>query len=91
MVPRSGFAPEAAASPSPGGALPQPRAPQAPRITARVSQYFKDNGIANGRLNHNRPSAYFLAEQVRLLPQLSTGTLDRATEVFKRVNACLKD
>ena len=62
---------------------------QAPRITARVEQYFKDNDVANGRLNHYRPSAYFLSEQVRLLPGLSRGTLDRATEMFKRVNACL--
>lgn len=64
---------------------------QAPRITARVEQYFKDNGIASGRLNHYKPSAYLLTEQVKLLPQLSTGTLDRAAEMFKRVNACLKD
>ena len=64
-------------------------ASKAPRITARVEQYFKDNDIANGRLNHYKPSAYFLSEQVKLLPGLSAGTLDRAAETFKRVNACL--
>lgn len=62
---------------------------KAPRITARVEQHFKDNGIGSGHLNHYRPSAYFLSEQVKLLPTLSTGTLDRAAEMFKRVNACL--
>jgi hypothetical protein len=72
-----------------GGIKPSHLASQAPRITARVEQYFKDNSIANGRLNHYKPSAYFLTEQVALLPTLSSGTLDRAAEMFKRVNACL--
>ncbi|WP_328321809.1 AAA family ATPase [Kribbella sp. NBC_00382] len=62
---------------------------QAPRITARVEHYFKANSVAGGRLNHYRPSAYFLSEQSKLLPGLSSGTLDRASELFKRVNACL--
>lgn len=62
---------------------------QAPRITVRVEQYFKDNNIANGRLNHYRPSAYFLTEQTKVLSDLSSATLDRAAEMFKRVNACL--
>lgn len=72
-----------------GGIKVSELASRAPRVTARVEQYFKDNGIANGRLNHYKPSAYFLTEQVKLLPTLSNGTLDRATEMFKRINACL--
>ena len=36
-----------------------------------------------------RPSAYFLTEQAKLLPILSTRTLDRVSEMFKRLNACL--
>lgn len=72
-----------------GGIKVSDLASQAPRITARVEQYFKDNSIANGRLNHYKPSAYFLTEQVKHLPTLSSGTLDRATEMFKRVNDCL--
>lgn len=62
---------------------------KAPRVTARVEQHFKDNSIGNGRLNHYKPSAYFLSNQATLLPSLSKGTLDRAAEMFERVNACL--
>ena len=62
---------------------------QAPRITARLEQHFKDNNIANGRLDHYKPAAHFLTEQAQLLPTLSTGTLARAAEMFERVNACL--
>jgi hypothetical protein len=63
---------------------------QVPRITAKIEQYFKDNGIANGKLSHYHPSMYFLQEQATLVPKLDAATRERASEMFDRVNACLK-
>lgn len=63
---------------------------KAPRITARVEDHFKEKGIAGGRLNHYRPSAYFLREQGSQLPRLNGATLDRASNMFSRVNECIE-
>lgn len=59
------------------------------RIVGRVEQHFKENGIAGGRLNHYKPSAYFLREQVKMLPKLNESTLQAASDLFDRVNALL--
>lgn len=59
------------------------------RMTARVERHFQENGIAGGRLNHYKPSAYFLREQASLLPNLSAATLERASQTFDRINALL--
>lgn len=62
---------------------------QAPRITARVEQYFRDNNIANGKLNHYRPAAHLLREQTSLVPKIDKDTLQRAEALFKRLNSLL--
>lgn len=59
------------------------------RIISRVDQHFKETGIAGGRLNHYKPSAYFLREQVKLLPKLTDSTLQAASDLFDRINALL--
>jgi hypothetical protein len=61
-----------------------------PRITARTEQYFKDNGIARGRLDRFHLASYFLREQQTLLPKLAPATLERAAKMFERVNSCLR-
>jgi predicted ATPase len=59
------------------------------RIVGRVEQHFKENGIAGGRLNHYKPSAYLLREQVKMLPKLNESTLQAASDLFDYVNALL--
>jgi hypothetical protein len=61
-----------------------------PRLTARTEQYFKDNDIAEGRLDRYRLASYFLREQQTLLPNLAPATLERSAKMFDRINACLK-
>jgi hypothetical protein len=60
-----------------------------PRISARVSQYFKDNDVGSGTLDRYRLAAYFLREQHNLLPDMSPATLRRAAKLFERINDCL--
>ncbi len=62
---------------------------KAPRITARIEQHLCDNDIANGRLNHYRPAAHLLREQVALIPKIDKDTLQRADALFKRLNSLL--
>jgi predicted ATPase len=62
---------------------------QAPRITARIEQHFRDSNIANGKLNHYRPAERLLREQTTLVPKISKDTLQRADALFKRVNGLL--
>lgn len=62
---------------------------KAPRITARIEQHFRDNGIANGKLNHYRPAAHLLREQVALIHKINQGTLQRYDTLFKRLNNLL--
>jgi hypothetical protein len=60
-----------------------------PRITAKAEAFFKDNDIAQGRLDRYKVAYYFLREQADLLPKLSASTLDRTAKMFERVNSCL--
>ena len=62
---------------------------KAPRITARIEQHLRENGIANGRLNHYRPAAHLLREQTDLIPKIDKDTLQRADALFKRLNSLL--
>lgn len=62
---------------------------KAPRITARIEQYFRDNGIANGKLNHYRPAAHLLRQQTDLVPKIDKDTLQRASALFERLNGLL--
>jgi energy-coupling factor transporter ATP-binding protein EcfA2 len=60
-----------------------------PRIVRRVEKYFADNSVGTGNFNHYRPAAYFLTEQVKLVPKLNQATLDRAEALSSAVNALL--
>lgn len=74
----------------PGGQVkPADLKSRLPRITARVSQYLKDNGLGVSSLDRYRVAAYLLREQQALLPQLNTATLRRAAKLFARINDCL--
>ncbi|HSX66182.1 ATP-dependent nuclease [Nocardioides sp.] len=59
------------------------------RIVARVEKHFQEHRIAGGALNHYKPSAYLLREQVTLLPKLSDTTLVKASALFDRINALI--
>lgn len=61
--------------------------PAGPRITKRIELYFAQNGL--GRLSHYKPSAYFQREEATLLSRLSEGTIERAVELFRRINKTL--
>jgi hypothetical protein len=62
---------------------------QAPRVTVRVEQHFKENSIGNGRLNHYRPAAHLLREQTTFLPKIDQATVQHADTLFRRLNALL--
>lgn len=62
---------------------------KAPRVTARIEQHFREKNIANGKLNHYRPAAHLLREQVALLPKIDKDTLKRAEALFIRLNGLL--
>jgi energy-coupling factor transporter ATP-binding protein EcfA2 len=62
--------------------------PQDSRLTRRVERYFADNGL--GRPSHYRPAAYFQRNQATLLPKLSAATLERAADLFSRINKTLQ-
>ena len=62
---------------------------QAPRITARVEQHFREHDIAGGRLNHYRPAAHLLRQQVDLIPKISAEAVQRAYDLFERLNGQL--
>lgn len=62
---------------------------KAPRVTARIEQYFRDSDIANGKLNHYRPAAHLLGDQINLIPKIDKATLERADALFKRLNSLL--
>lgn len=62
---------------------------QAPRITARVEQHFRDNHIGSGKLNHYRPAERLLRDQTELVAKIGKETLERAETLFKRVNGLL--
>jgi predicted ATP-dependent endonuclease of OLD family len=62
----------------------------APRIVRRLEKYFAARPLRSGReFSHYRPARYFAENAGRLKPMLSRVTLDRAEEMFKRVNALL--
>ena len=54
-----------------------------------AQQHLRENGIANGRLNHYRPAAHLLREQTDLIPKIDKDTLQRAGSLFKRLNSLL--
>ena len=60
-----------------------------PRITVRLDHYLKDHEITHGRLDRYQLAAYFLREQVTLLPKLTNPGLERAAKLFERINSCL--
>ncbi len=60
-----------------------------PRITKQVEWHFRQQNISGGKFSHYKPAAYFLREQIALLPHLAGPTLDHIEELFKRINALL--
>ncbi len=62
-----------------------------PRIVKRIEAYFDQNGIDGGRFNHYLPAEYFMKEQVSLLGEVDTATVERAERLFNRVNSLLPD
>lgn len=61
--------------------------PEGPRIAKRIELYFAENNL--GKFSHYLPAAYFQREQATLLSRLSASTIERAGELFKRINETL--
>ena len=61
-----------------------------PRIVRQVEAYFRQHNIAGGRFNHYKPAAVLLREQATLVPRLTAQTLERAEQLFVRLNALLR-
>ncbi|WP_280448597.1 AAA family ATPase [Nocardia brasiliensis] len=62
-----------------------------PRIVRRIEGYFQQQGITSGRINHYKPAVLLLREQVALIPKLSSATLERAEQLFVRLNSLIRN
>lgn len=60
-----------------------------PRIVKRIEEYFKQNHINGGVFDHYRPAAYFLKHQADLLDKIDDVTIERANQLFERINTLL--
>lgn len=63
---------------------------QNPRIVKRIEDHFITNNISNGHFNHYLPAVYLLNEQIRLLKNLDQQTIDRANNLFGKVNSLIQ-
>ncbi|MBF4996924.1 AAA family ATPase [Nocardia sp. BSTN01] len=61
-----------------------------PRIAKRVEGYFQRSGIARGKNSHYKPAALLLREQAKFIPKLSDATLERAEQLFIRLNSLIR-
>jgi hypothetical protein len=59
-----------------------------PRIVKRIESTLASFGMTD--FSHLEPARYFEREEARLLPTLSSDTLDRAQALFDRVNQLLQ-
>lgn len=60
-----------------------------PRIVKRLEDYFKQNNIDNGEFNHFKPATYLLKHQAELADKIGDLTVQRASQLFERINALL--
>jgi predicted ATP-dependent endonuclease of OLD family len=60
-----------------------------PRITQRLSAYFKEQNIEGGIFSHLRPAMYLLRHQQDWLDKIDDATLVRAAALFERANRLL--
>ena len=51
--------------------------------------YFKQNNIDNGEFNHFKPATYLLKHQAELADKIGDLTVQRASQLFERINALL--
>lgn len=58
-----------------------------PRIIKRIERHFEKETL--GRFSHYRPALHLMREQATLVPKLSEKTLERAAELFGRINGTL--
>ncbi|MFI6485086.1 ATP-dependent nuclease [Nonomuraea sp. NPDC050663] len=65
--------------------------PRDPRIVRQVEDYFRQNNIAGGKLDHFKPAAVLLRQQKDILAQhpIDQATLGRAAQLFTRLNKLL--
>ncbi|MFC4048279.1 ATP-dependent endonuclease [Actinomadura syzygii] len=62
-----------------------------PRIVRQVEAHFRKHDIAGGKLDHFKPAAVLLRQQHDVLDQqpISQTTINRASQLFTRLNALL--
>lgn len=65
--------------------------PPGDRLTKRVEHFFSDKGINNGRYSHFAPAAALMRKNDSFTLTVPKGTLDKASELFIRINAFLPD
>lgn len=63
--------------------------PLGDRLTKRVEQLFASRGINNGRLNHFAPAAALMRRKDAFTLTVPKTTLDKADELFTRINTFL--
>jgi hypothetical protein len=60
-----------------------------PRIVRRIEAYFREHNIAGGKFDHFKPAAALLRQQSALATNIGDPTLDRAAQLFTRLNDLL--
>jgi hypothetical protein len=60
-----------------------------PRIAKRIERYFDNHGL--GRFSHYPPASFLLRNQATLVSKLSDRTVERARQLFARINSTLPE
>ncbi|HEX8120028.1 MAG TPA: AAA family ATPase [Solirubrobacteraceae bacterium] len=61
--------------------------PKGDRVAKRIQAYFDQEGL--GHFSHLRPATYLLRERSNLVDKIPPATLDRAAQLFERINKTL--
>jgi predicted ATP-dependent endonuclease of OLD family len=72
-----------------GKKLTQTALSQHPRIAKRIQAYFDAENL--GHFSHLRPARHLLREKGELIDKIPTTTLDRAEQLFDRINKTLSE
>ena len=62
-----------------------------PRILQRIENFFKKSDIAGGKFEPHRPAEYLLNNYHTLQFEIDETTVDRAVQLFDRVNGLMGD
>lgn len=65
--------------------------PEDRRLVRRVERAFEQRSLNRGRINHFSPAAALSRNQGKLVPKLNDATLERAEQLFAKINTFMTD